>query len=346
MDERFDQRLRDIPPSAVHDLVFRIAKVEAFRGWWDGIRKPAPPLEKRIVTATIEESAAESTRIATGAPPAEREGYAETLRAVFEGYADMPPREERILALHAGIFRNSPAGRIHAGRYKTATPGGPAPRRRDMESVAMRSPGPLLIPVQMQTLTAWVASRIDGAEFHPLLVVAAYILEFLAIRPFSDGNWRVGRLLTNLLLLRCGHASIRYGSLEKILIGRPGYQLALRKSQAWRNLPRPDISPWLLAFLDSLDAQQRSARGRLEMHPDETKLSGNQAAVLAIAARDGDVTNRKAAAELGIPRETAKQTLNRLAALGALLRIGDGRATRYLLAEDRSRFFPSSREDE
>lgn len=311
-----------------------MAEIETFRGRWEGTRKPPAHLGKRILAAVALESAAESSRIAGCASPAEEAGYAETLRAVFEGHAGMPPEESRILALHGGIFRHSPAGRRHAGRYKTAAAGGSTDRRWVMEPVALRAPGPLLVPVQMETLSAWLASRLREKEFHPLLVSAAYLLEFLAIRPFADGNGRMGRLLTNLLLLRCGHAYLPYGSLEKAIAGNwTDYYLALRKSQASRNLPRPDISPWLLAFLDSLRVQQRTAGETLARLPDEGKLSGNQAAVLAIAARAGEVTTRAAAAELGMPRETAKQTLNRLAALGALRRLGAGRATRYRLPE-------------
>jgi Fic family protein len=244
----------------------------------------------------------------------------------------MAPDEGAVLALHATVFRGVATARHHAGRYKTSAAPVGIERRWVTEPVALRPPGPLLIPAQMQALTAWLASRIGGPEFHPLLVAAAYLLEFLAIRPFAAGNGRVSRLLTNLLLLRCGHGYIPYGSLEGAIAARwEEYYLALRRSQASRNLPRPDISPWLLAFLDAVAEQQRDAGDALRRLPHERTLSGNQLAVLAIAAREGEVTNRRAASELSLPRETAKQTLNRLVALGALRRLGAGRATRYRL---------------
>jgi len=186
----------------------------------------------------------------------------------------------------------------------------------------------------MEALSDWLSSRLAGAEFHPVLVSAAYLLEFLAIRPFAEGNGRVSRLLTNLLLLRCGHAYLPYGSLERAIAGRwEEYYLALRRSQASRNLPRPDISPWLLAFLDALAAQQREVRETFARLPGEGKLSANQSHVMSMAARLGEVTNRRVASELSVARETAKQTLNRLVALGALRRLGAGRATRYRLRE-------------
>jgi len=310
-----------------------MAKVEAFRGWWEGARKPSVPMRKRILAETAAESARASTRLAAGAPPAEEAGYAETLRAVFERHAEMPPGEDRVLSLHAGIFRNSAAGRLQAGKYKTAAAESTF-LRWGVEPVALREPGPLLVPGQMETLSGWFASRTGGDEFHPLLVAAAYLLEFLAIRPFAEGNHRTGRLLMNLLLMRCGHTYIPYGSLDRAVSDDwTGYHLALRRSQASRNLPRPDISPYLVTFLDVLILQQLAVRKTLDRLPDEGRLSRNQAAVLEIAARDGEVTNRKAAAEIGMPRETAKQTLNRLAALGALRRMGAGRATRYRLPD-------------
>lgn len=333
LQERFDQRLRHIPASSLHAIVLRMAKVEAFRGFWEGTGKPSGPMRERILAGTAAESARASTRLATRAGRAEETGYAETLRSVFNGYAEMPPGEDRVMRLHAGIFRDSAAGRFHAGMYKTRAAES-AFVRWGVEEVALRAPAPLLVPAQMETLSTWFASRIGGGEFHPLLVSAAYLLEFLAIRPFSEGNHRTARLLANLLLMRCGHTYMPFGSLDRAISADwTGYHIALRRSQASRNLPRPDISPYLVTFLDMLILQQGAVRETLGRLADGKMLSRNQAAVLAIAARDGEVTNRKAAAEIGLPRETAKQALKRLAALGALRRTGSGRATRYLLPE-------------
>jgi len=229
------------------------------------------------------------------------------------------------------MFRHLPEERSRAGRYKSSGLRGRGDREFLSEPVALRSPGPLLIPAQMETLSGWLPSRLEEGTFHPLLVVAGYLLEFLAIRPFADGNGRVSRLLTNLLLLRCGHAYLPYGSLDAAIHARrEEYYLALRRSQASRNLPRPDISPWLFEFLDALgETQRREATHVIARLPGEVTLSANQAAVMDLAVEEGEVTNRRAAAVLGLPRETAKQTLNRLVCLGALRRFGAGRATRY-----------------
>lgn len=334
MEDRFDMRLRAIPAGALHVLLRRLSEIEAFRGWWEGVRKPAPPALLRLRDSVISRSAAASTRMAGPYPSPASPGYAEALRAVFDGHEAMPPAEDRIAALHAALFRHVPEERGRAGRYKSAPLHPGEDRRFIREPVALRPPGPLLVPAQMETLTRWLPRRLGGGEFHPLLVVAAYLLEFLAIRPFADGNKRLSRLLTNLLLMRCGHAYLPYGSLDAAIAGRRDeYYIALRRSQASRNLPRPDISPWMFAFLDALEIQQREAREALTRRPEEGALSANQSAVMALAAKGVEVTNRRVAGELGLPRETAKQTLNRLVSLGALRRLGAGRATRYRLPE-------------
>jgi Fic family protein len=330
--DRFDNRLRSIPGSTLHGLLLRLSAIEAFRGRWESGPKPAVAALRRVRESVESRSAEASCGMAGEVRPGAVAGYAGALRAVFDGYASMPPTEDRLLALHAALFRHLPGERTRAGRYKSAGLRGRGDRDFLSEPVALRSPGPLLVPAQMETLSGWLPSRLEGREFHPLLVVAGYLLEFLAIRPFADGNGRVSRLLTNLLLLRCGHAYLPYGSLDKAIHDRrEEYYLALRRGQATRNLTRPDISPWLFAFLEALEeTQRREANGVLARFPCEEALSANQAAVMDLAAKEGEVTNRRVGALLGLPRETAKQTLNRLVSLGALRRLGSGRATRYL----------------
>jgi Fic family protein len=133
-----------------------------------------------------------------------------------------------------------------------------------------------------------------------------------------------------MLLLRSGYAYMPYASLEAVIAERKTeYYLALRKSQASRMLQRPDMGPWSTAFLGALRAQAAGLRAILERRPGEELLSQNQKGVIGLAERHREITNRIAAGELGIPRETAKQVLNRLVALNLLERIGAGRATRY-----------------
>jgi Fic family protein len=257
-------------------------------------------------------------------------GYEELLRAVFDGHGEVQFGEGLILQFHARLLKYSAADQQHRGKYKAAPePLMPYPRRRT-ESPALRPAAPDLVPGEMRAAIEWTAARLAAAEFHPLLVIASFILEFLAIRPFADGNGRLSRILTNFLLLRCGYAYVPYVSLESVIAQRwAEYYLALRHSQANRNLPRPDISPWLCAFLDAMRVQIDELKALIEGWPDSSRLSENQRRVLELLEREEDITNRLVCRELGIPKDTAKQVLNRLLALNLVGRAGAGRAVRY-----------------
>jgi len=248
---------------------------------------------------------------------------------VFDRNAELPVSADLVLRLHEDLLGGSQRGPSGVG-WRAAPDRSLLLPRRTAESITLRPSAPENIPSEMEGLIRWVNSRLASREFHPLVVIAVFLLEFHAIRPFTDGNGRVSRLLTNLLLLRGGYGYVPYASLESAIEERKTeYYLALRKSQSSRSLPHPDMTSWLTAFLDTLRAQVRELRGSLEGKPPENRLSANQAAVLALSERHGEVTNRLVARTLSLPRETSKQVLNRLLALGFLERIGSGRATRY-----------------
>ena len=331
MQERLDARLKELPAAAVHGIIARIAEIDEFKGWWGGRDLPSPAVLARLKKRAAAAAADDASRTGPGEPadPSRAARYAEVLRAVFEGHREMAFGEELVLRLHARLLGYPPGNQGTRGGYKT-TLDREAPPRRGIESVALRPTDPLLTPREMQAAAGWAASRLASAAFHPLLVNAGFILEFLAIRPFADGNGRLSRILTTLLLLKSGYAFVPYASLEKAIADRrTEYYLALRRSQANRNVPRPDISPWLVAFLDAIRAQARSLRETVSGRPAESILSENQLAALDLLQRNREVTNRLVSRELGIPRDTAKQVLARLVALNMIRRVGAGRAARY-----------------
>ncbi len=331
MEERLDARLRDLPPGAVHGLIARIAEIDEYTGWWAGRELPSPAVLGRLKKRVVALSADFASRAGrTGErDPSRAAGYADALRAVFDGHGEMTLGEDLVLRLHARLLGRPPAG-APGGGYRTAPGPAPGRPRRGLESVALRPADPLLAPGEMRAAAAWASSRLAAGTYHPLLVGAGFILEFLAIRPFADGNGRLSRILTNLLLLQSGYAFVPYGPLEKAIADRrTEYYLALRRSQANRNLPRPDISSWLAAFLDAIRAQARELREAVAGRPADSLLSENQIAALDLLQRNREVTNRQLCRELGIPRDTAKQVLARLVALNMIRRVGSGRAARY-----------------
>lgn len=347
---RYDARLRALSPETLHELLLRISRIDRFRGWWEAQNRLPPALlgrlKKRVVTesagATLSPSGGTGTGISFGRAPGMRTpggqktllpreaGYAALLRAIFDGHREMIFGEERIRRFHADLLRYSPGDRAHRGNYRPVSDGPSVRPGIRPDSPALRPPDPALAATEMASLTGWTAEHLDSGPYHPLLVLPAFLLEFLAIRPFAAGNGRTSRILANYLLLRCGYLYVPYLSLEKIIEKRrTEYLLALRRSQALRNLPRPDISAWLRTFLEILEAQADALRELVSGSPGYELLSENQLAVLELLGKSREVSNRIVSRELGIPRDTAKQVLGRLLELSLVKRAGAGRATRY-----------------
>src|SRR5208282_3862952 len=100
---------------------------------------------------------------------------------------------------------------------------------------------------------------------HPLITIAIFIVHFLAIHPFQDGNGRLSRILTTLLLLRSGYEYVPYASLEAVIeANKDDYYLSLRKTQRTFNTPRHNIQPWLIFFLHLLKAQKDNLTRKIE----------------------------------------------------------------------------------
>jgi Fic family protein len=355
MDKRLDERLRGVSPPAWPAVLARISEIDEFKGWWRGRFHPPPSWLGGLRARSIARSAKASVGIdwvglprrdgpgpGLPPPPAVSEElrrsstacYAHLLKTIFDRHAEMPLSRELLLLLHSELLRSSPGDRAHSGAYRSVPDRLAFLPRRSVEAIALRPADPEQIPTRMEALIAWTNDRLGSRSFHPLLVAAGFVLEFLAIRPFAAGNGRASRLLTSLLLLRCGYSHIPYAPIEKIVAERKAeYYLALRKSQSSLHLPRPDMGPWFLAFLDAMRAQTGELSEALAPRPREGRLSGNQEGALALVDRHREITNRLVAGALGLPRDTAKQVLNRLVALNLLVRVGAGRAARYRRAE-------------
>jgi Fic family protein len=353
MKERMTFRLQKLDPGTLHRIVLHVARIDEFKGWWSSCGLSRASILSRLQDRSIAASAQAAARI-RGADPGpggprratshaaaeernrrspEIEGYAGLLRRVFDRYREMKFDEALILEFHRRLLRDTSVQTELKGEYRSASAQARTAReRKTTQDVALLPSAPDMIPDEMGTAVAWTATHLASAEFHPLLVVASFKLEFLAIHPFEHGNGRLSRVLTTLLLLQAGYAHVRYSSLDEIIARRwAEYFLALRRSQANRNLPVPDISAWLLAFLDALCAHATDLRTLMADRADERLLSRNQLGVLSLLERHGEVTNRLICNELGLPRETVKQVLNRLVALNLVRRAGAGRAVRYTL---------------
>jgi Fic family protein len=182
----------------------------------------------------------------------------------------------------------------------------------------------------MREIVEWTREQLKGDLFHPLLVIANFIVEFLAIHPFHDGNGRLSRILTNLLLAKAGYAYMPYASLEKIIEDhKTEYYIALRTAQKDGKSPKADMARWIHFFVDVMGRQIDVLKTFLASNPTESLLSPNQEQALALFDQTPELSTRLVAEELGIPAVTAKQVLGRLLELKLVKRLGAGRTTRY-----------------
>ena len=101
---------------------------------------------------------------------------------------------------------------------------------------------PYLVKAEMQEAIAWTNEQLEKKEIHPLLIIANFIFEFLAIHPFKDGNGRISRALTNLLLLKAGYSYTPYVLTRSLNKRKPNY-LALRATQKNHKTKHEDITP-------------------------------------------------------------------------------------------------------
>jgi len=182
---------------------------------------------------------------------------------VFSSWQKIPFTENHIKQLHQTLLRYCEKDRRHRGNYKTNSNSVAAFDENGAQiGVVFQTASPFDTPRLMSELVAWVNQEREGARAHPLLIIALGVVVFLEIHPFQDGNGRLSRALTTLLLLQAGYAFVPYSSLESVIEqNKEAYYLALRQTQGTIRTESPDWQPWLVFFLRSLAEQVR----RLEM---------------------------------------------------------------------------------
>ncbi|MEI6598493.1 MAG: Fic family protein [bacterium] len=219
----------------------------------------------------------------------------------------------------------------HKGKYKSSDNIVVARNEKGEEKIIFRPTLPYLVKKEMDDVLHWLNGEIEKGETHPLILIANFIFEFLAIHPFTDGNGRLSRVLTNLLLLQSGYEYTPYVSLEEIIEKRKDdYYDALRQTQKYHKTEEENINQWLSFFLDTLLAQAKKAKELVE-NDDPTKLlSGRQSEIYTIFQTESlSVMDIKSNLQ-HIPEITIKQSLARLVSLKLIERIGLGSATRYI----------------
>jgi Fic family protein len=258
-------------------------------------------------------------------------GYYEVLETVFDSYVDIPFSESAILHLHSQLLKYSEKDERHRGHYKTLE------NKVEMKdqggnvlAVLFETTPAYLTPKASKELIDWASNALKTKESHPLAIISGFIVEFLKIHPFLDGNGRLSRILTNLFLLQTGYAYISYVSLEKLIEdSKTDYYIALRKSQATFGTESESITAWTEYFLGILLEQAKQAIALLSAEDIEKLLSPQQLKVWGYLGEVHEATPGRITEATGVARPTVSQVLTRLVGMKKVERIGMGRTTRY-----------------
>lgn len=344
----FDKRLSRIPS----EVLSKIAKIDEIKGRWIGGLQINPQTLGRLKRSVLITSTGASTRIEgvklsdkeierlmqgvttkkfTDRDSQEVQGYYELLHNVFDSWKSIKFNESAVKHFHNQLLKYVAKDQRHRGNYKKIE------NTVEMFDENGKSLGIVfeptkayLTPKEMQELMDWAERALEEKKHHPLLVIGNFLVEFLKIHPFQDGNGRVSRILTNLLLLKEGYLYMPYVSHEKLIEdNKNGYYLALVKSQKTFGKKSEDVFPWLNFFLDIFLKQSEMAIELMEGEDVEKLFSPKQSEVWSYLQKVPEATPLEICRETKITKPTVIQALNRLIKLKKIERIGMGRATRY-----------------
>jgi Fic family protein len=197
--------------------------------------------------------------------------------------------------------------------------------------IVFETASPFDTPHRMSELLSWFKREKELNRIHPLLLIAVFIVVFLEIHPFQDGNGRLSRILTLLLLLQSGYVYVPYSSLESVIEkSKEDYYLSLRSTQMTIRSNAPNWQPWLMFFLRSLQEQKRQLEAKVTREKNAiAQLSGLALQIMDYVRAHGRVTSQDMVREYGANTNTLKVTFSSLVKKGLLVRHGGGRSTWY-----------------
>ncbi len=334
-----------------NEMILKIAQIDELKGRWSGSLFLNPKILHRLKKTVIITSSASSTRI-EGSKMTDREverflrgikqktpknrdeeevaGYADLIGRIFDNYKSLKISENRILELHKIMLAFSKKDKEHYGKYKTRDNTVVIVEKGKIKKILFKPTAPWLVKKEMDDLFEWYKERQEKKDSHLLVIMANFIFEFLAIHPFTDGNGRLSRALTNLMMLQNGYGFVPYVSLEEIIEERQSeYYLSLRETQKNHKTRNEDITPWLNFFLDVVLAQTRKSLDLLKGKENRRLLSEAQEKVYNLFVDDIELKVSEIQKKIKIPLPTVKQSVSKLVEYKMLEKNGQGPATRY-----------------
>ena len=337
------------------EILAIVARIDEFKGAWRALGTLAPERLSALRRVATIESIGSSTRI-EGSKLTDREveqllanleikrfdtrdeqevaGYAQVMDVVFNAWQDIPFIENYIKQLHQILLQHSEKDAWHRGQYKTNTNSVAAFDEHGQQiGIVFQTSSPFDTPRLMGELVSWVNAQRESKLLHPLLITAIFVVVFLEIHPFQDGNGRISRALTTLMLLQAGYAYVPYSSLESVVeLNKETYYLALRQTQGTIRTDAPNWQPWLVFFLRTLTEQVRRLEKKVEREQlILAKFPELSLQIMELVRERGRTTMAEIVQLTGANRNTLKHHLRKLVELVHLAQHGSGRGAWYAL---------------
>lgn len=338
-----------------HEILRLVAEIDEFKGRWEALQTLSPERLRALRHVATIESIGSSTRIegvkltdqqiATLLANLQRHafksrdeqevaGYAAAMDLLFQSWEELTLTENHLKQLHAVLLKFSTKDEYHRGQYKRTPNHVVAYDQQGKEiGVIFETTPPFQTPLEMQQLVEWTNQAFAEKLLHPLLILAVFVVRFLAIHPFQDGNGRLSRILTTLLLLRSGYAYVPYASLESVIEeNKDLYYAALRKTQGTLKQAQPDWEAWLLFFLRCLKKQKDHLAAKLQRERILARaLPPLSLTILKLLREHERLTISELERLTEANRNTLKVRLRELRQAGQIAKHGQGRASCYSL---------------
>jgi Fic family protein len=330
-------------------LISLISQIDRFDASWSSVEKREGQSLKQLKAFATVRSVGASTRI-EGSKMTDEEveallkeiditklqdrdsqevvGYFEALDIISESYRDTMISESSLKNLRNILMKYSTKDEWHKGDYKQHSNVVEATLPDGTHQVIFKTTDPGY-PTEdaMRKLIEWYNT---DHQTHPLVKCALFAYEFVSIHPFQDGNGRLSRLISTLLLLKYGYNWIQYVSLEHEIENRKTeYYRVLRGCQAQR--PNEDVTEWVNFFFDALVNIQEQLMKKLEIHGTEIQLSPREKSILTFIGNNPGCKSGEIARKLKIPGPTVKRILPELIGKKLIEKFGTGPGTNYSL---------------
>lgn len=339
-------------------IIKKIAFIDLFKGKWTGLEVRESIYLKELKQIATIESIGSSTRI-EGSTMTDEEvkqlinsvkitsfktrdeqevfGYYEVLNLILDTHEAVEIKENHIHHLHKSLLQVSSKDKNHRGRYKQLSNKVVANYPGGHQKIIFNTTEPFLVKGEMESLIQWTNRNFENEALHPLIIIGTFVYEFLSIHPYQDGNGRLSRLLTTLLLLKNGYDFMQYASMEiEIEKRKKDYYKALMNGQKDRGTEKEIIKDWILFFLDTLEATIKKLEDRYAKIKDKKSyLNDRQKEVLEFIKNNEPVKISDVVAALNNwTSYTLKKDMKYLLEEGIIKKMGKARATIYVMKEN------------